>query len=677
MMLGPLGCAMAQCDTAQVQAAVKKADEQIWSDHKKAMSFALQAVSNFKGKGSYCEGKTLFVLGKTLWSNGDYEESAEVLRRAIMQARNAGDSETEARCQLVMANDYYYQAYYDSAEKHFEESRRSFLKIAHRTGLIEVLHDMALMNHRKGDFKSSLRFLLESERLKELEPDFIHYVGDFSGISTGFIDSMYYQQEIKDELNSLRNFRNNNNPDGVYQSLINLGIAYRELGDHRTAARYIVKGSKHMATLGVYPFWDLAGVEYGKAGMPDSSFYYHYKAKAEFPRATQIKILYTYELLGNAHRQFNNPDSALWYYEKSMAMNQAMNNRLTVAGLHLSLARLFYEKNNMEVAERHLEEALQRSSGISVKLISNCYQFATEFYKAKAPSKALQYAMQYQSLSDSINRNEIAMAMIRFQTQFDTERKQRDLDAAKLKLKNRTIIVLSLAISTILSLAFVAVLVLQQKKAKKLNESLNESNEIQKALIQEIHHRIKNNLQYIVSLLSLQMHHVNNSELLTQMEEVKTRIMTIGLIHQNLYQSKSLQYVELPIFIDELVRNIFQAFPTSRPLKEDIRIQPLYLDLESSISVGLLVNELVSNSLKHALMHHPEPAYTLQIHMVDKVLQILSIDNGPGFSWSDQTKGFGVRLIGLLLRKLDGEVTQPAPNTISITIRNFDLKTYS
>ena len=659
---------------AQCESEVKKADDQVWADHRQAMLLSQEAVKTFAGKGSLCEGKTLFVLGKTLWSNGDYAQSIAVLRRAIIHAQRADDTETVARSQLVMANNFYYQAYYDSAEKYFEGCRQSFQRINHRTGLIEVLHDMALMYHRKGDFSTSLKCLLESEQRKEMEPDFVHYVGDFTGISTSFIDSTYYRQEIIDEMASLKNFDLSGNLEGVYQSFINLGIAYRELNEHRISARYFVKGSQLMSSLGFYPFWDLAGVAYGKVGMEDSCFYFHYKAKTEFPRATKIKILYTYELLGNAHLQFAHLDSALWYYEKSLAMNEAMNNRLTIAGLQLSLARVYQAKKMNDKTKQYLDQALSKSKGISVTLTSKSYHFATQFYRESNPALALQFSERYRNLTDSINRNENAMAMIRFQTQFETARKERDLDAARLQLRNRTMMMLSFAVITVLSLAFVITLYFQRRKIQRQNATLNESNAEQKALMQEIHHRIKNNLQYVVSLLSLQTQHVRNPEVMTQIEEVKTRIMTIGLIHQNLYQSRSIQYVDLPQFVGDLISNIIRVFPTRVQLKESVHVDLLSVDLETAISVGLLINELTTNALKHALMDHPQPEYKLYVSRVGETLSITINDNGPGFSLDESTKGFGMRLVSLLLRKLEGTMAQSDPRTINIKIKNFVVR---
>ena len=268
-------------------------EDLIWSDYPKAISLATLGVQETQGKGSWCEGKARYALGKVLWVNGNYQESLRELEQGVRATLDAKDIETAARSFLVMANDYYFQGYYDSAGFFFNKAKDYFIQCKIKTGQIEVLHDMALMYHRKGDFSESMKYLLELEKLKEEEPDFVHYVGDFKGLSSHFIDTLYYREEIRDEKNLLTQFRKSGNQVGVYQSMINLGVAFKELGDHRTAAGYYAEGSKLMKKLGFYPFWYLAGNEFQLAGMKDSSFYYHYKAKAEFPRATQLKIAHS------------------------------------------------------------------------------------------------------------------------------------------------------------------------------------------------------------------------------------------------------------------------------------------------------------------------------------------------------------------------------------------------
>lgn len=660
--------AFGQCDTTRLAQELTEMEALIWSDYPKAIARVEGLVDQYTIAPGWCYARALAGLGKTQWTNGDYQAALVTLNHAIMQAALANDRETIARAHHVIGNNYYFQGYYDSAEEHFIESKKIFDELKHSTGQIEVLHDIALMYHRQGNFAKSLRYLLQLESLKEAEPNFVHYVGDFTGISNYFIDTLYYRGIIADETRLLRKFKEEENSAGVYQSLINLSVAYRELGDHRRAARYAAHGSAVMSSTGYYPFWYLAAREYGLAGMRDSCFYFHQLALKELPRATRIKVAITYERIAESFRFFHQPDSSLKYYRIAFNLNKAMNNRLSIAALHGELASAYADLGQRELAEQHLLAGVELARKVSVKHTSTLYAFGKDFYEIDNPGRSLFYARLHEKLLDSINRNENAMELLRLQAQLETNRKERELEATRLKLRNRTIILASFALITALSTIFATVFFLQRKRIKRQNTQLNERNHEQEALVQEIHHRVKNNLQYIVSLLSLQAQSASTVELSNHIEEIKNRIMTMGLIHQKLYKAQEISRVEAGPFINELVTNVLTVFPSRVPVKRTVSVDPIQLDIDTAITLGLLINELTTNAVKHALSLHDAPEVILALHRGGRELTLSMQDNGPGFRFPGNGTGFGTKLIQLLVKKLVGVLHQKNLNTIEITM---------
>lgn len=657
----------AQCDTTRLAGEVEKMEALIWSDYPEALAQAQSMVNRYRSTDGWCRGRALLALGKTQWTNGDYALSIATLDNALAEARLAKDAETEARAHLVKGNDFYYQGYYDSAESNFLGALRHFERMRQVTGQIEVIHDMALMYHRRGDFARSLRYLLQLEQLKEAAPDFIHYIGDFTGINNYFIDTLYYRGVVSQEARLLEKFRSEDNLVGVYQSLINMSVAWRELGEHRRSAYLAARGSEVMRSIGYFPFWYLAAKEYSLAGMKDSCFYFHRLALAEFPRATRIKVATTYEQIAQSHLQFGEPDSALYYFRQALELSEAMNNRLTVASLRGSIAMVYDQLGDPLQAEAYLTEGLQLARQVSVKHTATLYEFARNFYEQRGqPSRALRFATLHQKLLDSINRNENAMELMRFQAQLETSRKERELEATRLKLRNRTITLASFVVVAALSVAFMIVFYVQRRKIKAQNLQLSSLNQEQRAMMQEIHHRVKNNLQYIVSLLNLQAQTVQNSEMNAQIEEIRNRIMTMGVIHQRLYQVQGFQRVDVAPFVQELVNNLVSALPSRTPLTRNLSLEPIQVDVDTAISIGLLINELITNAIKHAFGGHTSPELTLVLKQEAGSLVLLLRDNGPGFRYPGGGNGFGMKLIGLLLRKLKATLRQPDLNTLEI-----------
>jgi two-component sensor histidine kinase len=220
-----------------------------------------------------------------------------------------------------------------------------------------------------------------------------------------------------------------------------------------------------------------------------------------------------------------------------------------------------------------------------------------------------------------------------------------------------------------LSVAFMVVFYFQRRRIKRQNIQLNDRNQEQRALLQEIHHRVKNNLQYIVSLLNLQAQTVRSSEMTAQIEEIRNRIMTMGVIHQRLYRAQGIQQVDVSVFVQELVANLVNALPLRAPLRRNIAVDAIQVDVDTAIAIGLIINEVITNAVKHAFTRHPAPELSLSLVQKETGMLLTLRDNGPGFQYSGTGTGFGMKLIDLLVRKLNGTLTHPDPNTLEILMR--------
>ncbi|MEL6390066.1 MAG: sensor histidine kinase, partial [Bacteroidota bacterium] len=198
-------------------------------------------------------------------------------------------------------------------------------------------------------------------------------------------------------------------------------------------------------------------------------------------------------------------------------------------------------------------------------------------------------------------------------------------------------------------------------------------------LLKEIHHRVKNNLQFISSLLGLQTEHITDQRALGALEEGQNRVQSMALIHQNLYQEDNLTGVDMHDYFVKLIRGLFDSY-NIRPnqVKLDLHIQDINLDVDSVIPIGLIVNELVSNSLKYAFPTGEEGTIGVSLSMKDDKLLVEVSDNGVGIS-DEAIEGlgesFGHRLINVFMEQLDGDmnISNDAGTTVRLLIRNYKL----
>ncbi|MEG4055225.1 MULTISPECIES: PAS domain S-box protein [unclassified Microcoleus] len=180
-------------------------------------------------------------------------------------------------------------------------------------------------------------------------------------------------------------------------------------------------------------------------------------------------------------------------------------------------------------------------------------------------------------------------------------------------------------------------------------------------LIKEIHHRVKNNMQVISSLLQLQAQYIEDESTLALFEESQTRIHSMALIHEQLYQSEHLDRIDLPPYVENLVANLYQSFGCGNTaIQFNLNLDPIYLNIETAIPCGLIINELVSNSLKYAFSQSLTGEINIKFNeLSSQQLQLIIQDNGSGFPAGfdvDNTETLGLRLVRMLSCQLEASI---------------------
>ncbi len=194
----------------------------------------------------------------------------------------------------------------------------------------------------------------------------------------------------------------------------------------------------------------------------------------------------------------------------------------------------------------------------------------------------------------------------------------------------------------------------------KIEEDLSVSLKEKDILLKEIHHRVKNNLQVISSLLSLQSQTVKDAQSQKIFMESQNRIHSIALIHEKLYQSKDLSHINICDYINELLRDLLYSYGTNpENIKTETYIDNLFLNIETAIPCGLIINELVSNSLKYAFPGGKKGEIRIHFNKYENSKLILIVkDNGVGLPGDiNFRKGetLGLKLVSNLSKQLNGE----------------------
>jgi two-component sensor histidine kinase len=194
-------------------------------------------------------------------------------------------------------------------------------------------------------------------------------------------------------------------------------------------------------------------------------------------------------------------------------------------------------------------------------------------------------------------------------------------------------------------------------------DALKKSLKEKEVLLREIHHRVKNNFQIISSLLNLQTRGVQDEGILQQFNEIKSRIRSMSLIHEKLYQSKEISLIDFASYIGTISKELFRNYYTGSAHPEFIiETDPVLLTIDQAIPCGLIINELLTNTFKYAFPPHWEgkPVIRLALRLSDGEKVLLSVsDNGVGIpSHIDHrtTSSLGLSLITMLTAQIGGEI---------------------
>jgi two-component sensor histidine kinase len=197
----------------------------------------------------------------------------------------------------------------------------------------------------------------------------------------------------------------------------------------------------------------------------------------------------------------------------------------------------------------------------------------------------------------------------------------------------------------------------REHKERELKAALAEK----EVLLREIHHRVKNNLQIIASLLSLQSNTIHTEAVLAQFRDSQNRIRTMSLIHERLYRSNDLARIDFGPYLRDLTGALLDSYKArGSEIRLSIEADDVQINIDAAVTCGLLVNELVSNALKHAFPDGCRGTITVEMRVInDMRFQLTVCDDGVGFPNEVnfyKTASLGLQLVNSLTRQLGGTV---------------------
>ncbi|MCE2743612.1 MAG: sensor histidine kinase [Fluviicola sp.] len=218
----------------------------------------------------------------------------------------------------------------------------------------------------------------------------------------------------------------------------------------------------------------------------------------------------------------------------------------------------------------------------------------------------------------------------------------------------------------------------QLKRAKETLQNqyniINKQNIEKTAMVKEIHHRVKNNLQVIVSLLRLQSHELENEEAIEKFRDTTSRVLTMSLIHEKMYQTEELSKINIEEYFRSLARDLIHSYQIQYEVKTTIQCSIEKLGLKPIVPLALIINELFSNSLKYAFNDITDAKIDMKLNQIDE--DTFSLEYSDNGQWKKPIKehSFGLSLIESLTDQLDGTISfsHTPKTTYKFTFKNSE-----
>lgn len=517
---------------------------------------------------------------------------------------------------------------------------------------------------------------------------------------------------------------------------INTGVAYYYGGDFTNALTFFLKGYEDAKR------FDFQG-NLAKCLNNIAAIYrnkeQHYQALRFYKESIILKksdakidsnsVAATYGNIGLCYSHMDQIDSSMLYFQKAKKLYQQTGETQELAHLNLQIASSYHKTNEYDKAYpilkelqknnyQHLPETfrfnamtlladvdyhdgkLSESLSAITQAIdefseSTHYTTLKEAYEIRALIQSkLDNGMQ--AFESIVKANEIGEIVasenkqkeaVKQQTKFETILKEAEIEQLQLKDELNNLKInrqASWIIAMTLGLALLGFLLyrlrLYSNKISTQNSIIQKALNEKDILLREIHHRVKNNLQLVSSLLTLQSRSIEDQEAITAINEGKARVRSMALIHQDLYVGEHLTGVKAQTYLEKLTTELFNTYNIDQSkIKLDLVIQDLEIDVDTIVPLGLIINELVTNSLKYAFANQDGGNLSVSLKEEDNQLKLKVADDGSGYDPNNiRDKAFGTTLMDALTQQLSGsKIIESSPQGTEVIIAFSDYKVAS
>jgi len=415
-----------------------------------------------------------------------------------------------------------------------------------------------------------------------------------------------------------------------------------------------------------------------------AEFHILMQGKLDTMMQTQWGLGFHHDFMGLLYRKKGNNEEALKWYKSALAIRDKLSSHYNKAESISGLSATYLALGNYEEAIKQANKILEyKDEHQSLSQQMAAYNYLSKAYESKEElDKALSFYKEYKLMSDSIYQRDMLSEIASKDALYQRAKKDEEiarLDAAhiiaenKIKNKNKIIGLGALALGVISLLLFILYNVF--KKVTKQKDQLSTLVDEKDILLREIHHRVKNNLQIVSSLLTLQGRTIKDNTVLEAINDGKSRVRSMALIHQDLYSNDNLTGLNVKSYVENLTKDLLTTYKINQSkVNLILDVEDIDLDIDTMIPLGLIINEIMTNSLKYAFPNGRNGKINVSLKDLDDQLYLNIEDNGVGYNPADvDENSFGYVLVNALTDQLEGDmnISNDHGTKVEVTINDY------
>ncbi|MBS7787400.1 tetratricopeptide repeat protein [Flavobacterium sp. CYK-55] len=596
--------------------------------------------------------------------------------------------------------DTYQDDDVQKAIAYYKQSLALCVKIQYLIGQGKIYNSLGRLYNNKGNFQEAIVCLNKAIVIFKKDPT----CKDL-GVSYGLLGQSYlflnnFAQSLKYLNAGLSIFEPLHEYRKMSSLTNNLAILHGKINEHEKELKYYQKALKILddhvpgqhLDLRYTILSNIASIyadqkDYQKSNAMLEECYTYYQKVNDV-----IGIAYNEQHIGTNCKKQKQYAKALDYFNKALKNFSKSDYKSGIGDSYRNIGEVYYLQHQLDLAEQFTLKGLRISKEIGeIESVKFAYENLAKIYREKKNYlAAYENQVLFKTMSDSMFNTEINNKLTQIQLEYEFKKKQDAIKEASLYEANKQkkikyVVLISLFL---LSLVTISIYINSQKHQKQRKiiqlqkEQIEKSLKEKETLLKEIHHRVKNNLQIISSLLNMQSEEINDPVVLATIQEGQSRVQAMSLIHQNLYQSDEIHKVNVDNYLIELVAYLSDLFGAkSKNIQVVVETVDLKFDFDTAIPLGLMVNELVANAFKYAFAEKEGGTIKVAIKALNKVDYELKVsDNGHGLAKNfdlENLKSLGLKLVSILSKQLRGSLSvKQKPNETSFVVLFKDLKEF-